>query len=185
MAALEAKLAQYERDMRRLKKALERSDEYIEELQEQTSRNPKVPTERDSNPEQESEESTPPTPSSALRGLNLNSPAGSGTLGVPRLPYLRRLSFVGCGRSTAPSSAQTHGSAPGLLSSAEELRMDAAFLDKVSELDCMMAEGESSRGGTGVVLRATPEPESSGGSGKRKCPPGVVMSSPSKVSKSE
>ncbi|XP_062853184.1 ORC ubiquitin ligase 1 [Trichomycterus rosablanca] len=247
VAALEAKIAQYEREMKQLKKALERSDQYIEELEEQASRNqmnPKTQTENpavtNSSSDLENRESlteknesgtfavpsTPPTPSSALRGLNLNSPVAPGEKkpAFNRLSYLRRLNFDDCGSTssfTAPpsseqSSSKTDTRGPSDQTAppdqtekvswrgAEEARMDAAFLDKVSELDFMMAEGEGSRCRTGKVLGTAPTlqsdltgsespgeerdggaeaAESSGETVKRKCPIGLVMSSPSKVSK--
>lgn len=92
---------------------------------------------------------------------------------------------------------------------AEEARMDAAFLDIVSELDSMMAEGESSRSHTprlppdfdatsfaDLDVHADPEshreqqqhgapavPESFGESVKRKCHVNLATSSPSKLSR--
>lgn len=93
------------------------------------------------------------------------------------------------------------------VSLADEARMDAAFLDIVSELDSMMAEGESSRSHTprllpdfGVASLSDPvahvEPESSGEqqhsaedppetceSVKRKYPVSLATPSPSKLSR--
>ncbi|TRY98314.1 hypothetical protein DNTS_027903 [Danionella cerebrum] len=243
VAALEAKIHQYERDVCQLKKALERSDKYIEELEAQNQRDEPKPdesscsnvasggtqntaTERitlmrrslsemeetsvctnlDRNP---SEHSTmhgsllttseacflpgttspqknvlrgdPSTPSSALRSLSLKSPGlcGDEKLGLKPLTYLRRLSFDDCPTSSALFQ-QSPGSFQGAslsqkatlntnkevlcdpwMDSGDELNrgtfkqsedlmgnseasMDAAYLDKISELDSMMAEGESS-----------------------------------------
>ncbi|KAG9277808.1 RING finger protein 219 [Astyanax mexicanus] len=96
---------------------------------------------------------------------------------------------------------------------ASEASMDLAYLDKISELDSMMAEGEPSQ--LSPMLSHAPEfnvppipklesdlappnvrqstssaqgsskslPESSGESSKRKCPADLVTSSPSKLSK--
>lgn len=92
---------------------------------------------------------------------------------------------------------------------AEEARMDAAFLHIVSELDSMMAEGESSRSHTSqllpefdaaslsdLVVHIDPESSSEqqqhriadvaetfGESVKRKCPVSLATSSPSKLSR--
>lgn len=89
---------------------------------------------------------------------------------------------------------------------AEEARMDAAFLDIVSELDSMMSEGENSRsltprippdfdGASLADLVVDPEsdreqqhgaadgPESFGESVKRKCSTILATSSPSKLSR--
>lgn len=96
------------------------------------------------------------------------------------------------------------------VSLAEEARMDAAFLDIVSELDSMMAEGESSRSRShtpqlppdfdaasfsDLVLHIDPEsageqqhnaadvPQTFGEPVKRKCPVSLATSSPSKLSR--
>lgn len=107
----------------------------------------------------------------------------------------------------APENEQ---SASESVSLAEEARMDAAFLDIVSELDSMMAEGESSRSQmprllpgfeaaplSGLVVHVAPEsaraqqhrdadaPETFSESVKRKCPGSLATSSPSKLSRIE
>ncbi|XP_060723476.1 ORC ubiquitin ligase 1 [Tachysurus vachellii] len=294
VAALEAKISQYEREMSQLKKALERSDVYIEELESQVSKlqgGPPIQSpssehtvdgtnsklEKTSTDPSESQDflrispsdeasgsqkdtmvdfalpSTPPTPSSALGRLSLKSPVVRSEKKTVshRLPYLRRLSFDDCGSSSSftPFSAVKHTS-PKVSSDildqktspnstnhqsvwssreepcsnpfhstqeseqnvsegkclAEEARMDAAFLDIVSELDSMMAEGESSCSHTPRLQSdfdaaapvvhvdtksdteqqqhcATDVPESFGESVKRKCSVNLATSSPSKLSR--
>lgn len=288
MAALEAKISQYEREMTQLKKALERSDMYIEELESQVSKLPSGAPSQSASSEQRqhdcrssildspavdplnyllippSEEtsgsqkdttvnfavpSTPPTPSSALGRLSLKSPVVQSKKkpGCNRLPYLRRLSFDDCGTSSSftafssvehtspkvsnnlldqkasvntakgsvwsrweePCSSGFHSAQENEqnvsvgVSLAEEARMDAAFLDIVSELDSMMAESESSRSQTprlppgfdsaslaDLVVHLDPEsttdadvPETFSESVKRKCSVSLATSSPSKLSR--
>ncbi|KAK3556821.1 hypothetical protein QTP70_021750 [Hemibagrus guttatus] len=299
VAALEAKISQYEREMTQLKKALERSDAYIEELESQlsklqsgspsqstsseqtvncrsskldsTSADPsdsqgflRVPPHGEASGSQKDTivnfalPSTPPTPSSALGRLSLKSPVvrSEKKVGCNRLPYLRRLSFDDYGSSSSftPFSSVEHASkiSSNLLEQktsansasrqgvwsrweepcsstfhsapeseqnvsegvclAEEARMDAAFLDIVSELDSMMAEGENSHSRTprlppdfdaaslaDLVVHVDPEsdreqqqqqqhgvadaPESFGESVKRKCSTILATSSPSKLSR--
>lgn len=81
------------------------------------------------------------------------------------------------------------------VSLAEEARMDAAFLNIVSELDSMMAEGESSRShadtprpppdfdAASVSDLATDVPQTFDEPLKRKCPISLATSSPSKLSR--
>ncbi|MCJ8729840.1 hypothetical protein PDJAM_G00110930 [Pangasius djambal] len=299
VAALEAKISQYEREMAQLKKALERSDAYIEELESQVSKLQSGPPSQSTSSEQRQDgavdgrsskldntsvdpsdshgflhippsdeasgsqkdtmvsftvPSTPPTPSSALGRLSLKSPVvrSEKKPGCNRLPYLRRLSFDDCGSSSSftafssvqhtspkvsnnlseqktsvnlasqsvwsswegPSSSAFHSARENEqnvsegVSLAEEARMDAAFLDIVSELDSMMAEGESSRSHTprpppdfdaallsDLVVHVDPESarehqhsaadvsETFGESVKRKCPISLATSSPSKLSR--
>ncbi|XP_053353774.1 ORC ubiquitin ligase 1 [Clarias gariepinus] len=299
VAALEAKISQYEREMNQLKKALERSDAFIEELESQVSKlqsGPPTqitsfeqsqdkatdsrssnldstsvghldgcgllgipPSDKASGPQRDTlvnftVPSTPPTPSSALGRLSLKSPAARPVRkpGCERLSYLRRLSFDDCGssssRTTFPSvehtslqvgnneleqKASVNSSSRSVWSSweeprssalysarengqnisevaplAEEARMDAAFLDIVSELDSMMAEGESSHSLaprlppdfdatplSDLAVHVDPEnateqerdapdvPQMFCASVKRKCPNGLSTSSPSKQSR--
>ncbi|KAG1942166.1 ORC ubiquitin ligase 1 [Pimephales promelas] len=231
VAALEAKIHQYERDVAHLKRALERSDKYIEELEAQNQRDDPQPeegvcsnaasggierialmrrslsemeetsvcTDLDRNcselpdnhghllttsdvcflagtlsPQKDGlkDVTVPSTPSSALRSLSLKSPVvcGDRKLGLRPLTYLRRLSFDDC---QGPASSSSINQSPGSFSQKaavnsdreglcggwmdcgpeekledptgnSEACMDAAYLDKISELDSMMAEGESS-----------------------------------------
>ncbi|XP_046716901.1 ORC ubiquitin ligase 1 isoform X2 [Silurus meridionalis] len=296
VAALEAKISQNEREMAQLKKALERSDSYIEELE---SRAPKLQSEPplqisssvqwqddagdcsssnldstsvdpsdshgslhvpapDEAPGSQKDRmvrfavpSTPPTPSSALSRLSLKSPMVQSEKkpSCNRLPFLRRLSFDDCASSSSfttfssvesPSpevSSNLFGPQSSVNSAnqslwsgweepcsstlyscqeneqnirngslADEARMDAAFLSIVSELDSMMAEGESSRsrtprvppdfnaaslsdlvdlelGGEQQHGTATDVPETFGESVKRKCPISLATSSPNKMSR--
>uniref|UniRef100_A0A671K5S6 RING finger protein 219 n=1 Tax=Sinocyclocheilus anshuiensis TaxID=1608454 RepID=A0A671K5S6_9TELE len=224
--ALEAKIHQYERDVAQLKRALERSDKYIEELEAQNQRDgPKSEESVCSNAASggtqnrgierialmrrslsEMEETSvctdldrkcselpnnhgrllttsevcqrvgflggtltpqndglkdvmvPSTPSSALRSLSLKSPAvcSDRKLGLRPLTYLRRPSFDDCQGPTSSSSVNQSLEVHHLDENREEFKrskdplgnseafMDAAYLDKISELDSMMAEGESS-----------------------------------------
>lgn len=284
MAALEAKIQQYERDVDHLKRALERSDQYIEDLESQVrkseKRHPEVQdssgaskggpealtqqqrinmmmrslsdTERQlicSNPEAESQtisrnhnlmfmpsadhkdfnksltrdqknedfESTsdflPTTPSSAFRSLTLRSPGiREKKVAFKPVSHLRRLDFEefpspGKSSSTAenqfssldkfpkglpsnsdiepqksvfwgawqrsmsndesisdPSkessvkgSSSTNPVEPDSFQMASEASMDAAYLDKISELDSMMLDGESSSSrGSQLSLASSP-----------------------------
>ncbi|XP_053492676.1 ORC ubiquitin ligase 1 isoform X2 [Ictalurus furcatus] len=294
VAALEAKISQHEREMTQLKKALERSDAYIEELESQVSNLQSGAPSQSSSSEQRQDgavdgrssslddtsvdpshnhgflhippsdeasgshkdpmvnfalPSTPPTPSSALGRLSLKSPVvrREKKPGCNRLPYLRRLSFDDCGSSssftgfssvehTSPKVSNSllepktsvNSASPSVwsrweepcsstfheqnvsegVSLAEEARMDAAFLDIVSELDSMMAEGEGSRVHTprlppdfdavslsDLVVHVDPEsageqqhgaadvPETFCESVKRKRPISLATSSPSKLSR--
>ncbi|XP_073320866.1 ORC ubiquitin ligase 1 [Pagrus major] len=269
VAALEAKIQQYEREVDHLKKALERSDQYIEDLESQARKPEKRPAEMEeacgkdgsdaltqqqkvnmmmrslsdnerasicSNPEaacrtfsrnhslmfmpsadhkdlnknlteeqkNEDLESTssdflPATPSSAFRSLTLRSPGiREKKVAFKAAPYLRRLDFDdfsspdnssstmenqfsslekftkglppntdmepsksvfwgGWQRSESnepcPSvessikgatSANLAGHKPDGFQTSSEASMDAAYLDKISELDSMMLDGESS-----------------------------------------
>ncbi|KAF4078877.1 hypothetical protein AMELA_G00186550 [Ameiurus melas] len=299
VAALEAKISQYEREVTQLKKALERSDAYIEELESQVSNLQSGAPSQSTSSEQRQDgavdgrsssldntpvdpshnhgflhippsdeascshkdpmvnfamPSTPPTPSSALGRLSLKSPVvrREKKPGCNRLPYLRRLSFDDCGSSSSftafssvehtspkvsnslleqktsvnsaipnvwsrweePCSNTSHNARENEqnvsegVSSAEEARMDAAFLDIVSELDSMMAEGEGSRVHmprfppdfdavplSDQVVHVDPEsageqqhgaaddPENFCESVKRKRPISLATSSPSKLSR--
>lgn len=287
MAALEAKISQYEREMTQLKKALERSDMYIEELESQVSKLPSGPPSQSASSERRQHDcrssnldslavdplnfllvppsdeasapqkdtvnfavpSTPPTPSSALGRLSLKSPVVRSEKKpvCNRLPYLRRLSFDDCSTSSSftafssvehtspkvsnnlldqkasvntstrsvwsrweePCSSGFHSAQDNEqnlsegVCLAEEARMDAAFLDIVSELDSMMAEGESSRSQmprlppgfdsaslSDLVVHLDREsstdadvPETFSESVKRKCSVSLATSSPSKLSR--
>uniref|UniRef100_A0A673GZS5 RING-type domain-containing protein n=1 Tax=Sinocyclocheilus rhinocerous TaxID=307959 RepID=A0A673GZS5_9TELE len=226
VAALEAKIHQYERDVAQLKRALERSDKYIKELEAQNQRDgPKSEEGVCSNAASggtqnrgierialmrrslsEMEETSvctdldrkcselpnnhgrllttsevrqrvgflggtltpqkdglkdvmvPSTHSSVLRSLSLKSPAvcSDRKLGLRPLTYLRRPSFDDCQGPTSSSSVNQSLEVHRLDENREEFKrskdplgnseafMDAAYLDKISELDSMMAEGESS-----------------------------------------
>lgn len=254
VAALEAKISKCDREMTQLKKALERSDKYIEELELQVSKYQKDPQLKstssenkalegvttDSSPDQASlylfptsdeaskpkEEkigiivapSTPTTPSSALEHLNLKSPAAhtESNSGFNRLPYFRRLSFEDCAstnsltlssktnsnnqKATAWCTWNLTGGFTSGITEAQEASMNAAFLDKVSELDSLMSEGESSNSQTlrislpKVNIQTDPksaEEQQDSDPGipettepiKRKCYINIAKSSPSKVSK--
>ncbi|KAM8876602.1 ORC ubiquitin ligase 1 [Synchiropus picturatus] len=269
VAALEAKIQQYERDMEHLKKALERSDQYIDDLENQLRKSEPRPVEMQqvcitgkaqsepltqqikidmmkrstsdderasicSNPLAESgsfpsyhnlmfmpsvdqSESSktvsvnqssavvdsttsdllPSTPSTAFRSLTVRSPAfRDKRVSVKSRSYLRKLDFDGIpsprkstdisenpfssldkfsknlssnteahslksvfwgawhkskssdqpfsGQSKEVSATSNAGEEPDTFQKYSEASMDAAFLDKISELDSMMLEGESS-----------------------------------------
>ncbi|XP_035380659.1 ORC ubiquitin ligase 1 [Electrophorus electricus] len=126
--------------------------------------------------------STPSTPSSSLSCLSLRSPAGRGEArpDTPRLPYLRRLRFedrgiaVGMQGPATPAEGTLWGvwQDPCTSLSTNKARcppsgdrlaghsqdsMDAAYLDKISELDSMMAECEGSSSQTSQPPLALPE----------------------------
>ncbi|MBN3280428.1 RN219 protein, partial [Polyodon spathula] len=217
VAALQEEISQYERDVKHLRKALERSDKYIEELEAQTSsirgetgvkedmggslktlnpsfsdseaeeveynqecnsNNPGVVHGKrngreDGTPKKDKSESefdpTMSTPSTSFSCLSLNSPSDQGRkkTGSKPLFYLRKLSFddpscssmSGEGNKTAATAGHTkmaRNSARTFqlisdfevnrLRTSSEASMDAAYLDKISELDTMISESESSRG---------------------------------------
>ncbi|XP_074521764.1 ORC ubiquitin ligase 1 [Halichoeres trimaculatus] len=239
VAALEAKIQQYEREVDHLKRALERSDQYIEGLESRLRKSEKKPlnvqeacgsgnagpepltqqqkinmmlrslsdSERQlisSNPEAEcstsaSSDMFPTTPSSAFRSLTLKSP-GIREKKVVFKPasYLRRLDFEEFPSTSSTTENQfssldkfpkvlpqgadiqssncvfwsgwqgskpNENSCPGTSKNSSvtgatscnlgddepdsfqtnsEASMDAAYLDKISELDSMMLDGESS-----------------------------------------
>ncbi|XP_029932081.1 RING finger protein 219 [Myripristis murdjan] len=276
VAALEAKIQQYERDVDHLKRALDRSDQYIEDLESRVSererRQPEMQgacqdtkvgtdtlmeqqrinimrslsdTERESicsNPkakfgndnlifpsfdnrefdekmvghqkEKDLESSfLPSTPSSAFRSLTLRSPGiREKKVAFKPMSYLRRLNFEetpSLGNSGSSSSATENqfssltkfpndlppstemeppksvfwgawqrpkcndqacpgpskgatsknllGSEPDSFQMSSEASMDAAYLDKISELDSMMLDGESSSSrGSQLSLASSP-----------------------------
>lgn len=255
VAALEAKIHQYERDVAQLKRALERSDKYIEELEAQNQRDgpesegvcsnaasggtqnagierialmrrslsemeeTSVRTDLDrkcselpnnhghllttsdacfladtSSPQKDGLKDVPSTPSSALRSLSLKSPAlcSDRKLGLKPLTYLRRLSFDDCpssssanhnagsfqsisfGQKTAASSDKEVLCGGWMDCGSENIEkdpvgnseacMDAAYLDKISELDSMMAEGENSSGQVSQLPLASSSSSSSSSS---------------------
>lgn len=270
VAALESKVSKDERELTQLKKALKRSDAYIEELESQLVKlqrcfpSPSSSSEQtadcgSSKPDVTSAEpsdsqvspadkasgsqkdtvvnfpmpSTPPTPSSVLDRLSLKSPVVrcEKKASCKRLPYLRRLSFDECGSSSSfPTFSSVEKASPKVRSNlfdqkpleepcfitqhrtqesqqneslAEEAEMNAAYLNIVSELHCMLAEGDSSRVDVPQVPSdfhaeavdpesageqqqphgATDSPESSVESVKRKCPTSLATSSPTKLSR--
>uniref|UniRef100_A0A1A7WVK8 Ring finger protein 219 n=2 Tax=Iconisemion striatum TaxID=60296 RepID=A0A1A7WVK8_9TELE len=273
VAALESKIQQHERDVEHLKRALERSDQYIDELEAQVKKTEKkqlevqesfgssksgadvlkheqkvnmmmrslsdnermsicsnpeaefrtfsrnhslvfMPTAEDKSPNAEQKEDLestssdflPTTPSSAFRSLTLRSPGIRGKkVAFKPVPHLRKLNF-----EEYPSPSKTGSSLENKLSSLEkspkglsdmdpsksifwgswhpgpskdgestsanavreepnsfqmssEASMDAAYLDKISELDSMMLDGESSSSrGSQLSLTSSPPEDLNG-----------------------
>ncbi|MBN3305845.1 RN219 protein, partial [Amia calva] len=214
VAALEAKIEQHERDATHLRRALERSDKYIEDLEGQVTNMKKTNDEEENvvcnkpckkefifstatksnassvlpvkktcdditpkKDKNDSDLSVATTPSSSFGCLSLNSPRDHSQRksGVKPLSYLRKLSFddEGCSKSSKLEkdrlgSSQAEDQPTGGKSKCEnvlsgpfqviadsetnrlrmssEASMEAAYLDKISELDTMISESESSRG---------------------------------------
>ncbi|XP_075933995.1 uncharacterized protein obi1 isoform X2 [Anarhichas minor] len=242
VAALEAKIQQHERDVDHLKRALERSDQYIEDLESRVIKPEKRSLEGQEacgNDHKESDKNLtgdqknedlvstsfdllPATPSSAFRSLTLRSPGvREKRVAFKPVSYLRKLDFEEIpspDKSSSSSSSTTttmenqfssldefpkglpantdvepsksvfwvdwqssksndescpgpsedspvkgaasatlEGDESGGFSMSSEASMDAAYLDKISELDSMMLDGESSSSrGSQLSLASSP-----------------------------
>ncbi|XP_017296304.1 ORC ubiquitin ligase 1 [Kryptolebias marmoratus] len=252
VAVLEAKIQQYEREVDHLKRALERSDQYVDELESRLKkaekrqqeapeafgssqqqkinmmmrslsdservsicsdpeadgstfpRNPSSVFLPSADQKNEDPDFLPATPSSAFRSLTLRSPTiREKKVAFKPATFLRRLNFeespqkagasVGtkfsslekfpkglnlndvdsaksafwgpwqrsrepsCPGPSAETSTGSISEEPDGFQTASEASMDAAYLDKISELDSMMHDGESSSSrGSQLSLASSP-----------------------------
>uniref|UniRef100_UPI00398F7A9C ORC ubiquitin ligase 1 isoform X4 n=1 Tax=Pristiophorus japonicus TaxID=55135 RepID=UPI00398F7A9C len=118
VAALQSKVEQYEREMNRLKRALERSDKYIEDMEFQIEQLKETDEKEEgcTAPTDESEIQfelpSPCTPSTSLGGLHLHSaddetsPLMKKRNGGKKLAHLRKLCFDDAGWRNACSEEQ-------------------------------------------------------------------------------